>query len=61
MKYSQYLQMTLQKPNKQQDPPIFIWQILPGKSCSAKYAGQNMPSTLYIEIPFFFYYISFST
>jgi hypothetical protein len=53
--------MTLQKPNKQQDPLIFVQQILPGKSCSAKYAGQNMPSMLYIEIPFFFYYISFST
>jgi hypothetical protein len=40
---------------------IFVRQILPGKSCSAKYAGQNMPSTLYIDIPFFFHYISLST
>jgi hypothetical protein len=53
--------MTLRKPNKQQDLPIFVRQILPGKSCSAKYAGQNMPSTLYVEIPFFFHYISLST
>jgi hypothetical protein len=53
--------MTLRKPNKRQDPPIFVRQILPGKSCSAKYAGQNMPSTLYVEIPFFFHYISLST
>jgi hypothetical protein len=53
--------MTLRKPNKQQDPPIFVWQILPVKSCSAKYAKQNMPSMLYVEIPFFFHYISFST
>jgi hypothetical protein len=53
--------MTLRKRNKKQDLLISVRQILPGKSCSAKYARQIMPSTFCLEIPFFFYDASLVT